>query len=89
MDGLCGGKYQIEPSWHRAPIPQWLFHTTLSLLHRPSLVRGGTDGRLCIAAVGSVARILNGNQRGIQLDQLSVSDSEMLQEFLLPLVPME
>ena len=42
-----------------------------------------------IAAVGSVARILNGNQMGIQLDQLSVSDSEILQEFLLPLVPME
>src|SRR6266513_654150 len=37
-----------------------------------------------IAAVGSVARILNGNQRGIPLDQLSVSDSEIFQEFLLP-----
>ena len=42
-----------------------------------------------IAAVGSLARILNGNQMGTQLDQLSVSDSEILQEFLLPLVPME
>jgi len=42
-----------------------------------------------IAAVGSVARILNGNQMGIQLDQLSVSDSEILQEFLLSLAPME
>jgi hypothetical protein len=42
-----------------------------------------------IAVVGSVARILNGNQMGIQLDQLSLSDSEALQEFLLPLIPTE
>ena len=41
-------------------------------------------------AVGcSVARILNGNQMGIQLDQLSLSDSEILQESLLPLIPAE
>ena len=42
-----------------------------------------------IAVGGSVARILNGNQMGIQLDQLSLSDREILQEFLLPLIPTE
>ena len=42
-----------------------------------------------IAVGGSVARILNGNQMGIQLDQLSLSDSEILQESLLPLIPAE
>ena len=42
-----------------------------------------------IALAGSVARILNGNQMGIQLDQLSLSDSETLQEFLLPLIATE
>ena len=42
-----------------------------------------------IAVGGSVARILNGNHMGIQLDQLSLSDREILQEFLLPLIPTE
>ena len=36
---------------------------------------------------GSVARVMGGNQMGIQLDQLSVGESERLQEFLLPLIP--
>jgi DNA-binding response OmpR family regulator len=40
-----------------------------------------------VVAAGSVVRVLDGNIMGIQLDQLSVSDSERLQEFLLPLVP--
>jgi hypothetical protein len=34
-----------------------------------------------IMASGSVARILGGNQMGIQLHQLTVSDSERLQNF--------
>jgi len=40
-----------------------------------------------IMAAGSVVRIQRGNQMGIQLDQLTLSDSERLQEFLLPLIP--
>ncbi len=40
-----------------------------------------------IVTAGSVVRILGGNQMGIQLDQLSLPDSERLQEFLLPLIP--
>jgi hypothetical protein len=40
-----------------------------------------------IMASGSVVRILGGNQ--IQLHQLTVPDSERLQEFLLPLIPFE
>jgi DNA-binding NarL/FixJ family response regulator len=42
-----------------------------------------------IVASGSVVRILGGNQMGIQLHQLTVPDSERLQEFLLPLIPAE
>jgi DNA-binding response OmpR family regulator len=42
-----------------------------------------------VVASGSVVRILGGNQMGIQLNQLSVPDSERLQEFLLPLIPNE
>lgn len=42
-----------------------------------------------IMASGSVVRILGGNQMGIQLHQLTLSDSERLQEFLLPLIPTE
>jgi CheY-like chemotaxis protein len=42
-----------------------------------------------IVAAGSVVRILGGNQMGIQLHQLSLSDSERLQEFLLPMIPNE
>ncbi len=42
-----------------------------------------------IVAAGSVVRILAGNQMGIQLHQLTLSDSERLQEFLLPLIPAE
>jgi two-component system chemotaxis response regulator CheY len=40
-----------------------------------------------IAAAGSVVRILNGNQMGIQLNQLALSESERLQEFLLRSIP--
>jgi DNA-binding response OmpR family regulator len=40
-----------------------------------------------ILAAGSVVRVLDGNQMGIQLDQLSLAESERLQEFLLPLLP--
>ena len=42
-----------------------------------------------IMASGSVVRILGGNQMGIQLHQLTVPDSERLQELLLPLIPAE
>jgi DNA-binding response OmpR family regulator len=42
-----------------------------------------------ILGVGSVARLIGDNQMGIQLDQLSVGESERLQEFLLPLIPNE
>ncbi len=42
-----------------------------------------------IVASGWVVRILGGNQMGIQLHQLTVPDSERLQEFLLPLIPSE
>src|SRR5258708_1905925 len=42
-----------------------------------------------IVGVGSVARVMGGNQMGIQLDQLSSGESERLQEFLLPLIPSE
>ncbi len=42
-----------------------------------------------ILASGSVVRVLNGNQMGIQLDQLTLSDSEKMQEFLLHLIPAE
>jgi DNA-binding response OmpR family regulator len=42
-----------------------------------------------IAAGGSVARILRGNQMGIQLHELSLPDSEILQEFLLPMIATE
>jgi len=40
-----------------------------------------------VLAAGSVVRILDGNLMGIQLDQLPVAESERLQEFLLPLLP--
>jgi DNA-binding response OmpR family regulator len=40
-----------------------------------------------VVAAGSVVRVLDGNLMGIQLDQLSLAESERLQEFLLPLLP--
>jgi len=40
-----------------------------------------------VVAAGSVVRVLDGNVMGIQLDQLSVAESERLQEFLLPMIP--
>jgi DNA-binding response OmpR family regulator len=40
-----------------------------------------------IEAVGSVVRTLSGNQMGIQLNQLALSESERLQEFLLHSIP--
>jgi len=40
-----------------------------------------------VVAAGSVVRVLDGNLMGIQLDQLSLAESERLQEFLLPLIP--
>ena len=40
-----------------------------------------------IQAAGSVVRILNGTQMGIQLNQLAHSESNRLQEFLLHAIP--
>jgi len=40
-----------------------------------------------IVGVGSVVRVVGENQMGIQMDQLTVRESERLQEFLLPLIP--
>jgi hypothetical protein len=40
-----------------------------------------------VVAAGAVVRVLDGNQMGIQPEQLSVAESERLQEFLLPLLP--
>jgi DNA-binding response OmpR family regulator len=42
-----------------------------------------------VEGAGSIIRIMNGNWMGIHLDQLPVSGSERLQEFLLPMVPSE
>jgi DNA-binding response OmpR family regulator len=42
-----------------------------------------------IVTAGSVVRILGGNRMGIQLDQLTLSDSEKWQEFLLHSIPTE
>ena len=42
-----------------------------------------------VVGMGSVVRVVAPNQMGIQLDQLSVRESERLQEFLLPLIPTE
>ena len=39
-----------------------------------------------VLATGLVVRILDGNQVGIQFDRLALTESERLQEFLLPLV---
>lgn len=39
-----------------------------------------------VVGAGSVVRILDGNQMGIQLDRLPVGESERLQEFLLPMI---
>jgi PilZ domain-containing protein len=40
-----------------------------------------------IQAAGSVVRVLNGTQMGIQLNQLALSESNRLQEFLLHSIP--
>lgn len=42
-----------------------------------------------ISAMGSVVRVAGENQMGIQLDKLTLQESERLQEFLLPLIPAE
>jgi len=42
-----------------------------------------------VVGVGSVVRVFGGNQMGIQLDRLTIAESEKLQEFLLPLIPSE
>jgi hypothetical protein len=39
-----------------------------------------------IVATGLVVRILEGNQMGIHFDRLDFTESERLQEYLLPLV---
>jgi DNA-binding response OmpR family regulator len=42
-------------------------------------------GKPPVAGVGSVMRVVEGNQMGIQLDQLPPAESGRLQEYLLPL----
>jgi DNA-binding response OmpR family regulator len=42
-----------------------------------------------ITGMGSVVRVADQNQMGIRLDRLTVSESERLQEYLLPLIPEE
>jgi len=50
-------------------------------------VRLHLSGRIRpVVATGLVVRILRGNQMGILFDRLALSESERLQEFLLPLV---
>jgi hypothetical protein len=39
-----------------------------------------------VLGVGSVVRVFNGTQMGIQLERLAIGESERLQEFLLPLI---
>jgi len=50
-------------------------------------VRLNLSGRMRpVVATGLVVRILDGNQMGIHFDRLALTESERLQEFLLPLV---
>ena len=42
-----------------------------------------------ISGMGSVVRIVAENQMGIQLDKLTLQESERLQEFLLPFIPVD
>jgi PilZ domain len=42
-----------------------------------------------IEGVGSIVRVSAGTQMGIQMDELTVGESERLQEFLLPLISHE
>jgi DNA-binding response OmpR family regulator len=66
------------------------------LVRAPRIVPVGSTLRMSLqlsqrmrplVAAGSVVRIQVGNQMGIQLDQLTLSDSEKMQEFLLHLIP--
>ena len=50
-----------------------------------SLHLGG--GMKPIAGRGSIVRVAGANQMGIQMDALAATESERLEEFLLPLVP--
>jgi two-component system chemotaxis response regulator CheY len=68
------------------------------LVRAPRIVSVGSSLRMSlqlsqrmrpIVAAGSVVRIKGGSQMGIQLDQLTLSDSERLQEFLLRSIPNE
>ncbi|HWZ97463.1 MAG TPA: response regulator [Candidatus Dormibacteraeota bacterium] len=40
-----------------------------------------------IAGLGSVVRVVGGNQMGIQMERMGLTESERLEEFLLPLIP--
>jgi hypothetical protein len=68
------------------------------LVRAPRLVPVGSTLRMSLqlsqrmrplVAAGSVVRIQGGNQMGIQLDQLTLSDSEKMQEYLLHLISTE
>lgn len=68
------------------------------LVNTPQTIPKGSAVQVCIElsqkmkpiwGAGSVARILNGNQMGIDLDRLPMGESERLQEFLLPIISSE
>ena len=42
-----------------------------------------------VVGAGAVVRVFGENQMGIQLDRLTIAESEKLQEFLLPMIPRE
>jgi hypothetical protein len=43
------------------------------------------SGKPPVAGLGSIMRVVEGNQMGIQLDQWPVTESGRLQDYLLPL----
>jgi CheY-like chemotaxis protein len=45
------------------------------------------SGKPPIAGLGSVMRVVDGNQMGIQIDHMRASEAVRLQEYLLPLTP--
>jgi len=45
------------------------------------------NGSRPVSGKGCVTRVTAGNEMGIQIDRMALSESEKLQEFLLPLIP--
>jgi hypothetical protein len=44
-------------------------------------------GAAPVSVMGSIVRLKDGDKMGIQMDRLTPTESERLQEFLLPLIP--